>query len=765
MSVRFRYRSSPRFETLDLGGAVSVSVRDLRARILGPALRRHSGLLISDAATNRTLDDDALLIPAGSDLVVKRVPIESVDGGGYSWPAPPEKTAEEQPGCGHGNRGDGIALLPPASHKFDDTSKALCPGVEVDLSESYPYADDGDKLARSSEKRYLNIEGSGLSEAMPKEIVVDNSTEVLGLEEGKREIETSSKARELEKMEQRTNMDSPAELRCFLCETIFEDAVMMTCCRHNFCNRCIISALAEIKKCPKCSSTRCTTNDLLPNLSLRKAIEHFLDDPGRMYAPDVESCIEANESSCALSIHQQEQKLPCSPSVTGKDFNQTMSPVKQVKKSSSIKIRLDGNKPTEAVSALPQEAPRNVDFQSASSSKMYQNIAQESEVLHTVEAKSFRMNSWDADGNRFAAPVTRDRKGGRTCYRCGSPNHLIRYCPVASNEQADSTFHGDAYGPPNWQGSMFHPLQPYANSYGTPGVIPFDPGVVPASPFGVPSYMPPFYGRMQNPYAFMGMRGMPSPVLPVLQQSHTGLGIHDNVKSQETPSERGGREYDCDTISEDYPDDDGRRSHKLYPTEKNSDRYYDVGSTNVKKRHRKDKYCSPTREKRTYSSEQELVDQKHSVEFGSCGRERTNHYCKQSASEWHGIPDNSIQDSKQRSKQHDRSASGRRDESGRKFRSDYSDYSRHQSCKEKIHADKADDGHKSSKNTYGHKHRVQETDYKRDSKVTITSQSSRHGTTKVGSSNGHLGRDRVMGDGRHGDDESDHYRHKRKGRH
>lgn len=29
--------------------------------------------------------------------------------------------------------------------------------------------------------------------------------------------------------------------------------------------------------CPKCSSRKCTVGDLLPNLSLRQAIEHLLE--------------------------------------------------------------------------------------------------------------------------------------------------------------------------------------------------------------------------------------------------------------------------------------------------------------------------------------------------------------------------------------------------------------------------------------------------------------------------------------------------------
>lgn len=705
------------------------------------------------------------------------MPIEFVDGRGDSS-APPQDKAEEQHGCGRGDRGDGIASFPPPLHNFDDTDKALCPGLEA---ESYA---DGAKVAQSSEKRYLNIEGSGLSEAMPEEIVMDNSSEELGLEERKRETKTSFKAMEPIKMEQSvakssqvvTNIDSPAELRCFLCKSIFEDAVMIPCCQHSFCNKCIVFALAELKKCPKCSSTRCTTNDLLPNLSLRKAIKHFLDDLGPIYAPDVESCVEEKESSCPLSIHQQEQNLLCSPSATGKDSNQLMPIVKVIEKSSSIKIRLDGNKPTETAPTLPREAPRNSDFQgSASSSKVYQNIAQDSGDLRTIEAEALRINSWDADGRGFATPAIRARKGGRTCYRCGSPNHLIRYCPVASNLQSeDSALHRDAYGPPNWQGSMFHPLQPYGNMYGTPEIIPFDPGVVPVSPFGVPSYMPSFYGGMQNPYAFMGMRGMPSPMLLGVQQplSHTGLGIHDNVKSQNAPSERGVRENDYDSNSADYRDEDGRRtSQEQYQPEKSYERGYHESNTTVQKRHHKDKYCSPTHENLCYSSDDELVDQKHRKELGSYGREMRSRYTKQSASEVHDIPNISIQDTRQRNKQHNRSASGKRDEIRAKGKSEYSENTRHQSHKENIRMDRSDDGHKSSKSAYGHKHRVQETDYatdyKRDSKIKRSSQSSRHDKTKVGSSVGHVGRDRwAMEDGRPDDYERrDHYRHKTKRRH
>ena len=35
--------------------------------------------------------------------------------------------------------------------------------------------------------------------------------------------------------------------------------------------------LLEKQRCPKCLSTRCRVEDLLPNVSLRQAIEHFLE--------------------------------------------------------------------------------------------------------------------------------------------------------------------------------------------------------------------------------------------------------------------------------------------------------------------------------------------------------------------------------------------------------------------------------------------------------------------------------------------------------
>ncbi|PHT40527.1 hypothetical protein CQW23_19381 [Capsicum baccatum] len=130
------------------------------------------------------------------------------------------------------------------------------------------------------------------------------------------------------------NIDLPVELKCPLCNTVFKDAVMIPCCHHSFCEKCICLSLQENAMCPKCLCSRCRVEDLLPNLSLRKTIEHFLESQIgtslsesdlRKYAPDGESGIQVKDISCAVTVVQREMEMPHSPSATGKGSNQVMA--------------------------------------------------------------------------------------------------------------------------------------------------------------------------------------------------------------------------------------------------------------------------------------------------------------------------------------------------------------------------------------------------------------------------------------------------------
>ncbi|CAA2963826.1 E3 ubiquitin ligase PARAQUAT TOLERANCE 3-like isoform X1 [Olea europaea subsp. europaea] len=105
------------------------------------------------------------------------------------------------------------------------------------------------------------------------------------------------------------------------------------------------------------------------------------------------------------------------------------------------------------------------------------------------------------------------KKAGRNCYTCGSPDHLMRDCPLAFNlhlfQPGNGAFHGGVLGypPPYWNGSML-PFRPYANMYGNPSVMPFNVSMVPVIPFAVPSYIPSMGVGLHGPGGNMGIEGM-----------------------------------------------------------------------------------------------------------------------------------------------------------------------------------------------------------------------------------------------------------------
>lgn len=124
----------------------------------------------------------------------------------------------------------------------------------------------------------------------------------------------------------------------------------------------ICEELISKAKCPKCFSTKCGVEDLLPNVSLRQAIVPFLesqfittglDNDYQRYAPgrnffflpkklqpmlatllyltryaskttDGESGIQGKDVSCGVSVLHREPDLPHSPSGTGKGSNYIM---------------------------------------------------------------------------------------------------------------------------------------------------------------------------------------------------------------------------------------------------------------------------------------------------------------------------------------------------------------------------------------------------------------------------------------------------------
>ncbi|CAK9162215.1 unnamed protein product [Ilex paraguariensis] len=81
MSIRFKFRSSVNFDLIDIEGRPSISVRDLKSKIVRQKnlnISQDLDLVFSDALTGQEYDDKNFLIPSGSSIIIKRVPAGTV---------------------------------------------------------------------------------------------------------------------------------------------------------------------------------------------------------------------------------------------------------------------------------------------------------------------------------------------------------------------------------------------------------------------------------------------------------------------------------------------------------------------------------------------------------------------------------------------------------------------------------------------------------------------------------------------------------------
>uniref|UniRef100_A0A1D1Z3E3 E3 ubiquitin-protein ligase RBBP6 n=2 Tax=Anthurium amnicola TaxID=1678845 RepID=A0A1D1Z3E3_9ARAE len=748
MPVRFKFRSSVGFDSVDLGGRPSISVRDLRARIVQQKnlqICADFRLVISDSGTGEAYESEDCSIPEGSSVIIKRVP------------AAPERG--DAAGIGHetGQAGfyDTLVSSPSenaAMDNFDDFGNDLYPALDAPLQDSdsdersiYSIMrrkqDDGPRCSESPISRCQNFERSNLSEALSKENIGQNYDIVCEVEDNAKQSNLHHKAEELRELDETVaesspameNIDLPTELQCFLCNKIFQEAVMIPCCQHSFCDKCIRVALVDKGCCPKCSSTKCRVEDLLPNLSLRHAIEHFLETQIPIvgsekvtprYAPDGESGIQAKEASCALSIRQLEQILPLSPSVTGKGSNQVVAEsaceslpgIKQVPPGTGSNIiNLDANKPAKPIILLhknrklnerddpPKDAKHVACYEGGSNfTKLPQTLARKEEaMLTTKKNKGLIATTPDASG---ILPPSRLRKGDRNCFMCGSPDHLIRDCPAALNpypclQTGNAAFHGGmpAYGAAYWHSNSFPYVRPYANIYGAPGMLPFDPAIKSVPPFGIP-YMSPFYAGPQ--VSWMGSMGpsMISGAARPLRYPET-MELQDGDQRCKSMKERLERDetFDVgDDFTEDhrYPDSRRRSSDHKFLLDKDISRSYsDVESPRLHRKHSHDGHFHGSSHQRpTCTSDDEVHSggRKHErvSNLAVSARERT-HYSEKSHSDLHDVSDSSDYHTREKSRHRHRSSSKKQSEKRGQCGSDSNHKSHHRNWRET-----SDDGEK-----------------------------------------------------------------------
>ncbi|KAH6826300.1 hypothetical protein C2S53_012261 [Perilla frutescens var. hirtella] len=511
MSIRFKFRSSVNFDTVEIGNRASISVAELRSEILRGKVSQQQqqgfDLVFSDAVTGLELKGDCQ-IPSGSSVIVKRVP------GGTMAPAVVPIEAVKHVGLKESHN---LNLATGPKDDFDDLGADLC---------SIP---DSDLLGFSQEFDQSNFMGAKKDDVavIPRGLNQHgNDRNIFPI------VDEQMKPKKLPTSHfltvQSTNL--PLELKCSLCNNFFTDAVMIPCCQHSFCEKCIRQVLLAKGMCPKCSSRKCTVGDLLPNLSLRQAIEHLLEsqmfDAGfekvmQKYVPDGESGIQVKDVSCAVTVAQRELEVPQSSCATGKGSNQVLMEAlyeqqHQRNMPYGSRDQLDGVRGTSPhhndMLRESEDFAQSSDFQGEN-----QPVLPEAKCHGEADSNIKRKGGFLFDsrvGGRNFSGLGGYRKGIRNCYACGSPDHLMRDCPISHPTPmfppGSGAFHGGmpGYAPPYWNGSSFPSFTPYANMYNNPSMMPFNPCMVTASPFAVPPYMSSVGGSLPGHGGNMRMGNM-----------------------------------------------------------------------------------------------------------------------------------------------------------------------------------------------------------------------------------------------------------------
>ncbi|CAL1280836.1 unnamed protein product, partial [Larinioides sclopetarius] len=314
MSVHYKFKSNLDHDTVTFDG-LNISVADLKKSIMQQKKIGKSSdfdLQITNAQTKEVYDNDDMLVPKNTSVIVARVPVQG--GTKKNWDKPDLPLPIDDDDMGH-IRYDRIvknadlvnantseedkvkAMITQSSQEYDPSKYVKSRSMTGPLPPSYTCFRCG-KQGHWIKNCPTNNPDVKRSTGIPRSFMVP-----VDGPEHKGALLTSSgdyavplidhqAYKEVKKEKPpfvpqdepvvEPEAEVPEELLCMVCKDLLQDAVLIPCCGNSFCDECVRQVLLESEnhECPICHEINVSPNTLIPNRFLRTAVLNYKNETG-----------------------------------------------------------------------------------------------------------------------------------------------------------------------------------------------------------------------------------------------------------------------------------------------------------------------------------------------------------------------------------------------------------------------------------------------------------------------------------------------------
>ncbi|XP_004513229.1 E3 ubiquitin ligase PQT3-like isoform X2 [Cicer arietinum] len=309
--------------------------------------------------------------------------------------------------------------------------------------------------------------------------------------------------------------DLPPELHCPLCNNVMKDAVLTSkCCFKSFCDKCIRDYIMSKSACV-CSATNILADDLLPNKTLRDAINRILES-GNSSTENAGSTYQVQDME---SSRCTQPKVPSPTSSATSKGGPKVSPVneglKNIQEIADERNAVSAPQQTSEQVTIPRAADVSEATHESMSVKEPASQGSAKLVEEEVQQKVVPMDAGKKKKKkkvRTMAPPANDFQW-KTPHDLGAENYMMPMGP-----------------PPPSYNSYWNGMQPCMDGFMAPypgpmqmqmqmmgyGLGPFDmpfAGGMPQDPFGMQGYMMPAVPPHRDFADFNRGMNVPPPVI------------------------------------------------------------------------------------------------------------------------------------------------------------------------------------------------------------------------------------------------------------